>query len=76
MEGLEQIVSDILESPLDEVSDDTSPKTTRNWDSLRHINLVLALEQKYGVKFAPSEIMLIGSLAEARALLEQKGVTA
>ena len=33
----------------------------------------LALEANFGVKFAPSEIMAIASLADARTLLREKG---
>ncbi len=70
---LEQIVADVLAMPVSDISDDTSPKSTRNWDSLKHINLVLALEAGFGVKFAPSEIMAISSIADARTLLREKG---
>ena len=70
---LEEIVADVLSVPVNDISDDTSPKSTKNWDSLKHINLVLALETGFGVKFAPSEIMSIASIADARTLLREKG---
>lgn len=70
---LEQIVADVLAMPVSDISDDTSPKSTKSWDSLKHINLVLALEAGFGVKFAPSEIMSISSIADARTLLREKG---
>lgn len=73
MSALHQIVADVLEMSVDEVSDETSPTTAKSWDSMKHIELVLALETNFGVKFAPSEIMLINSLGAARDLLSQKG---
>lgn len=73
MSGLETVAADVLEIPVAEVCDDTSPATVRTWDSMRHINLVLAIEQHFDVKFAPSEIMLISSLGAARELLTKKG---
>ncbi len=75
MDRLIKIASDILEVAPTELDADSSPKTTKNWDSLRHINLVLALEQGFGVRFAPSEIMMIRTLGQARDLLQQKGAT-
>ena len=74
MPTLKQVVANALEIPVEEVSDETSMTTVQNWDSLRHINLVLALELEFGVKFNTSEIMLINSLEAARELLHQKGV--
>lgn len=73
MSHLEQVVADVLALPVDQINDETSPKSTKSWDSLKHINLVLALEANFGVKFAPSEIMAIASLADARTLLREKG---
>ncbi len=74
MSNLKQVVANALEIPVDEISDETSMATVRNWDSLRHINLILTLEVEFGVKFSTSEIMLIDSLEAARELLYQKGV--
>ena len=74
MAGLFEIVANVLEVPIEEVSDETSPKTTTKWDSLAHINIVLALETTFGVKFANSEIVLINSLGAAREILQKKGV--
>lgn len=74
--NLHEVAAEILEVPVSEINDETSPKNTKNWDSLKHINLVLAIEANFGVKFATSEIMLINSLASAKALLGEKGVAA
>ncbi len=75
MAGLFETVAKVLEIPVEEISDDTSPKTTTKWDSLAHINIVLALEAAFGVKFANSEIVLINSLGAARGILQKKGVS-
>jgi len=37
-----------------------------NWDSVQNLNLVLALEEEYGVQFAPEDldqVKTLGSLA-------------
>ena len=73
MDKLYEVAAEVLKIPVDEISDETSPKNTQSWDSLKHIELVLAYEMKFGVKFAPSEVVLINSIGGVRSLLEQKG---
>ncbi len=72
---LEELVANILREPIDSISDDTSPNTARNWDSLRHLELVMAIEGHYNVTFSMSEITMITSLGSVRGLLHEKGVT-
>jgi len=51
-----QIVADILDVDVNAVSLASSPDTIESWDSMQHLNLVLALEQTFGVTFVPEEI--------------------
>ena len=73
---LENLFSNILAEPLDSMSDDTSPRTSKNWDSARHIELVLAIEAAYGIQFTMPEMTSLHSLGDVRRILETKGVAA
>jgi len=42
------------------------------WDSLTHINLVVAVEQAFGVRFATAEIDGLRNVGEFAALLQAK----
>ena len=58
-----EIASDVLQSG---VTAESSPETIENWDSVHHLNLVLALEEEYGFEFLPEEMdqaKSVGSLA-------------
>ncbi|WP_429105747.1 acyl carrier protein [Aeromonas allosaccharophila] len=44
------------------------------WDSLGHFNLLLLIEQHYGVRFEPNELTELKSLAEIQQALLSKGV--
>jgi acyl carrier protein len=60
-------VSDILDDKSLVVSEDTAPEDVDGWDSVTHVNLVTALEEKYDVKFSLREMMsweTIGDLAD------------
>jgi acyl carrier protein len=56
VDRVRQAVSDIFGVPMSEVTVDSSPQTVEAWDSLGHLNLMLALEQSFGVQLSPEEI--------------------
>ena len=52
-----QIISQIMNIPVEQLDDDSSPETIENWDSLKHMNLILALEEKFAVSFSDDDII-------------------
>jgi acyl carrier protein len=56
------------------LSDDDGPGATPEWDSLAHLNLILAIEAEFGVAFATAEIPELRSLRKIRARLERGDV--
>ena len=73
---LEELFARILREPVSVFSNAASPATIRSWDSLRHIELVMAAEAQYGVRFETSEVTTIRTLGCMRELLQQRGVMA
>jgi len=51
------------------IPDDVRIGTFERWDSLAHLRLVLAIEQKIGRQLDPDEAVRIESLADVTALL-------
>ena len=39
---IKEVMSVVFEIPLESISDDSSYDNIENWDSLRHLNLILA----------------------------------
>jgi acyl carrier protein len=72
--NVESLFERVLRLPQGTVTDETSNKTLRRWDSFNHIQLVLAIEETYKVKFSTAEISF-KTVAEVKQLLRQKGVT-
>lgn len=52
------------------LSNDDSYETIPEWDSVNHINLVLALEAEFGIQLDPGEIAELTSVAVIRARLD------
>lgn len=69
---LQRVVSETFKLPADEVTDELSPDTLDDWDSLSHLRLVSALEEAFGIKFENSEIMDMASVGAIREMLAKK----
>lgn len=75
-ERLQDLFRDVFDDEKLALDDSMTGDDVEGWDSLMHINLVIAIEKEFGVKFATAEISRmkedgqnIGSLI---GLLERK----
>ena len=59
---LRQVVAKVLDVDPASLRDDSSPDTIDGWDSLKSIDLVLALEEAYGVRFTDDQMTSLTSL--------------
>jgi len=66
------ILADIFEIPVEQVKPGSSPDTIESWDSLKHVNLVLAIEKEFGVHLSPEEIEQLLSVESIAELLDGK----
>jgi acyl carrier protein len=71
---LAQLVADRLELPVAEIDAATGPATAGQWVSLRHLQIIAAVEDAYGVSFAPREIRGVKTVGDLYELLRQRGV--
>jgi acyl carrier protein len=56
LDRVSAIAADVLQVPASSLSLQSSPETVESWDSVRHLDLVLALEQEFHLQFEPEEI--------------------
>jgi len=52
---IKNVMSAVFEIPEGIIKDDSSPDTIESWDSLKHMNLIIALEEEFDCKFSDSE---------------------
>jgi acyl carrier protein len=50
------VLRDVFDDDTLVVHDSTTAAEVEGWDSLMHINLIIAIEKRFGVKFATAEI--------------------
>jgi acyl carrier protein len=75
-EELTEILRDVFDSPSIVATPDLSAKDVPEWDSFNHINVVLAAEMRFGVKFRTSEIEGLRNVGDFVTLIERKRHTA
>ena len=57
-----RIAAAILGVPVSDLSGDASPETVASWDSFQQIQLVLAIEEAFGILFPEEDILSMDSL--------------
>ena len=67
-----QTASDIFGVPIQSLSLDSSPITVEGWDSVQHLNLILALEECTGTQIDPEDIEQMKTLGDVVELIRQK----
>jgi acyl carrier protein len=53
---LQDVFRDVFDDPSIELRDDMSAGDVDGWDSISHINLLIAVERKLGIRFATAEM--------------------
>ena len=56
---LKQIISSVFKVDISTINNGTSPDSIESWDSLNHLNLVLALEEGFQVTFTEEQTVEI-----------------
>ncbi len=72
LEQVQAIASDIFGVPVGKITAESSPETIETWDSMQHLNLVLAIEEKFGLQLSPEEIEEMKSVGAVATLVGKK----
>ena len=71
---LKQIMSNIFETEEDEITNDSSIDNIEKWDSLKHINLIIAIEEQFGISIDEDEMVEMTSFTKIKRILRDNGV--
>lgn len=67
------VFREVFENPALDVGPNTVAKDVDGWDSLGHINLIVALEQRFAVKFRLAELHALKNVGDLEQLLVTRG---
>jgi acyl carrier protein len=68
------VFAETLGIPVEGISDATAPENTPEWDSLKAMDLVVALEGAFDVRFSTKEIVSMRNIGIVRKVLTAKGI--
>jgi acyl carrier protein len=72
LDALTEIFRDVFDDPSLAISADTTAEDIKGWDSVAHINIVVASEIRFGVKFKTSEIEELKNVGEFVKLIQKR----
>ena len=74
--NVKEILTEVFQDTFDddelELFDEMTADDVEEWTSLTHIQLIVAVEKKFGVKFTTVEVMKLKNVGEFIALIEKK----
>jgi acyl carrier protein len=72
IDTLNEIFRQVFDDPGIVIKRETTADDIDEWDSLSHINLVIAVESKFNIKFALGELQTLKNVGDMVDLIEKK----
>ncbi len=66
------IIADVLDEPDLKIDASTTAADVDSWDSFNHINIVVAVESRFGIKINTAEIEEVRNVGELVELVDKK----
>ena len=63
-ERLNRVFRDVFDDETIEVCDTTTAEDIEDWDSFEHINLVVAIEEEFGIKIPLGKTIMLKNVGE------------
>ena len=70
--AIDTIMRDLLLRENLDLRPETTAKDVPGWDSITHINLMVAVEERFGVRIASQEIEKIATVGDLVAIIESR----
>lgn len=74
MEKLYNLIAKVLNVPVSEINDKSSPESIESWTSFNGYVLLYELETSFNVKFSIDEAMDVKNVADVKRHLNNHGV--
>lgn len=72
MKPITELIAEQLRIPVARVQDDLEYGAIPEWDSLNHVNLMVALESEYGVSVDEDLMVTLTSVRKIRSFIEER----
>ncbi len=72
LEEIRRTVAEVFFVDAEQVTNESTPESIPAWDSIGHLNLMLALEQRFGLTFAPEQFPQLNSIQAIASAVSAK----
>ena len=67
------LISEVMRIPTEEISDSFSMNDSDAWDSLKHMELIVSIENKFNVDLSADDIVEMIDIKRIKKILNKKG---
>ena len=60
---IRSVMSAVLAVPAEEFDNDTSTESIESWDSMKHMNMIVGLEEEFDIEFSDDDIVDMNSFS-------------
>ena len=71
-ERLNEVFRDVFDDESIEVNENTTSADIEDWDSLEHINLIVAVENEFDIKFNMKEVTTMKNVGEMVEIIRSR----
>ena len=68
---LYNVIANIMGIDVNSISNDSSPDNIESWDSVTHINLIIALEEEFEIELTPEDAIEMLSVNLIKIILNE-----
>ena len=72
LDALTEIFRDVFDNPKLVITPQTTAEDIKDWDSVNHINIIVAAESRFNVKFKTAEIEELKNVGELVHLIHDR----
>lgn len=72
-QNVETLVAEVLQVPPAMITDELAMQDVDVWDSLKHMELIVSLEERFGLQLTFEEIVTMQSVASIKRVLRERG---
>lgn len=70
---IKDVMANVFQTSAKNISNKSSKDTLKKWDSLKHLQLVMALEEELGIKFTDKQTTEMLNFELIKKIIQEKG---
>ena len=71
---IETLMADLFNLKNEDITDSLTMTNTDGWDSLKHMELIVSIEQTFSIELTFDEIVAMQTLKDIKKILKEKGL--